>query len=95
MPGLTAHSRECPDPPINIDPGRMSGAPCFAGTRVTLDTLFFHLESGGTVDSFVEGYEWIPREQVVAVVDVAREMMMDAGALEQRLQRKTRGIDIE
>jgi hypothetical protein len=29
-----------PEAPIWVDPGRLSGAPCFKGTRVPVDSLF-------------------------------------------------------
>ena len=67
--------------PIDSIPGKLGGFPCFAGTRVTIDMLFLHLEGGGTVDSFVKDYIHIPREQAVAVLDRARTVMTDERAL--------------
>jgi uncharacterized protein (DUF433 family) len=40
---------------IWVDPGRMSGVPCFAGTRVPVQMLLDHLKHGETVDDFLEG----------------------------------------
>lgn len=34
------------DLPVWIDPDRMSGVPCFYGTRVPVESLFTNLESG-------------------------------------------------
>ncbi|HBB86923.1 MAG TPA: hypothetical protein DC047_04855 [Blastocatellia bacterium] len=31
---------------VNVNPNRMSGAPCFTGTRVPISHLFEILESG-------------------------------------------------
>jgi uncharacterized protein (DUF433 family) len=62
--------------PIQIDPDILSGAPCFAGTRVPVDTLFDLLERGRTVDYFLEGFPTVRREQVVAVLDLARERVV-------------------
>jgi uncharacterized protein (DUF433 family) len=42
--------------PISIDPEVMSGAPVFRGTRVPVRILFDHLETGETVDDFLEGF---------------------------------------
>jgi len=33
---------------VNIDPERMSGAPCFTGTRVPIAHLFEYIENGET-----------------------------------------------
>ena len=38
-----------------IDPERMSGAPCFARTRVPVQLLLDHLKHGETIDDFLEG----------------------------------------
>jgi uncharacterized protein (DUF433 family) len=39
-----------PEVPIWVDPQRLSGAPCFKGTRVPVDSLFTNLESGLSLD---------------------------------------------
>jgi hypothetical protein len=39
-----------PEVPSWVDPERLSGAPCFKGTRVPLDSLFTNLESGLSLD---------------------------------------------
>jgi uncharacterized protein (DUF433 family) len=45
------------------------GAACFAGTRVTVQTLFDHLEAGYTIDGFLEQFPTVRREQVVQLLD--------------------------
>jgi uncharacterized protein (DUF433 family) len=37
---------------VNINPERMSGAPCFTGTRVPVEFLFEHLEKGEPSTNF-------------------------------------------
>jgi hypothetical protein len=42
-----------------VDPVRMSGIPCFAGTRVPVQALVDHIEGGSTLDNFnnmIESY---------------------------------------
>lgn len=56
---------------INIDPEIMSGAPVFRGTRVTIKTLFDYLEHNKTVEDFLEDYDWVRREQVHSVMELA------------------------
>jgi uncharacterized protein (DUF433 family) len=51
----------------------MYGAPCFAGTRVTVQTFFDHLEGGYTIDGFLEQFPTVHREQVVRLLDALRE----------------------
>jgi uncharacterized protein (DUF433 family) len=58
-------------PFISVDKGRMSGEPCFKGTRVPIQTLFDHLRAGDPMSEFLEGFPDVPRDQAVAVVDLA------------------------
>ena len=48
----------------------MHGEACFAGTRVTVQTFFDHLEAGYTVAGFLEQFPTVRREQVIALLAV-------------------------
>ncbi len=39
---------------VKIDPEIMSGAPCFAGTRVPIQNLIDYLEGGESIEDFLE-----------------------------------------
>jgi uncharacterized protein (DUF433 family) len=58
-------------PFVSVDKGRMHGEPCFAGTRVPVQTLFDHLRAGDPIEAFLEGFPDVPRDQAVAVIDLA------------------------
>ncbi|HQY88963.1 MAG TPA: DUF433 domain-containing protein [Tepidisphaeraceae bacterium] len=45
-------------------PTKMSGAYVFKGTRVPVVALFENLESGATVEEFLEWFPGVTREQV-------------------------------
>ena len=51
----------------------MHGAPCFAGTRVTVQTFFDHLEAGYTIDKFLEQFPTVPRDQVTRLMAALRD----------------------
>jgi uncharacterized protein (DUF433 family) len=53
---------------------RLSGAPCFAGTRVPVDSLFTNLESGLSLDECLDCFPDVTREQAVAVLDYAHKL---------------------
>ena len=38
---------------VSVNPERMSGVPCFTGTRVPISHLFEFLENGETLDEFL------------------------------------------
>ena len=61
--------------PIKIDPEIMHGTPCFAGTRVPVKILFDYLTHGDTIDFFLEQYPTVTREQVIAVLDLASDVV--------------------
>ncbi len=52
------------DPIVTTNPRVMHGAPCFAGTRVTVQTLFDHLRGGYTIDGFLEQFPTVNRRLV-------------------------------
>jgi uncharacterized protein (DUF433 family) len=60
-----------------VDPGRVSGAPCFAGTRVPLQCLFDHIEGGDTLEQFLEAFPGVTRAQAVAVLEQSRRELFD------------------
>jgi uncharacterized protein (DUF433 family) len=58
-------------PAVERHPQRMGGAWVFRGTRVEVKALFENLESGASVDDFVEWFPGVMRAQVLAVLDHA------------------------
>lgn len=56
---------------------RMSGAPCFAGTRVPVQNLFDHLEASDTIDDFLQGFPGVTRTQAIAVIELAAAGLLD------------------
>ena len=65
---------------IKIDPEIMSGAPCFAGTRVPIQNLIDYLEGGDSIEDFLEGFPTVSREQVVAFLEEAKDRVLAAVA---------------
>jgi uncharacterized protein (DUF433 family) len=60
------------DPIVSTNPDIMHGAACFAGTRVTVQTLFDHLEAGYTIDGFLAQFPTVRREPVVQLLEALR-----------------------
>jgi uncharacterized protein (DUF433 family) len=61
---------------ISIDPERLSGEPCFAGTRVPVKTLWDHLEAGDSLEVFLEDFEGVTREQAIAALELAKNSLL-------------------
>jgi uncharacterized protein (DUF433 family) len=58
---------------LSRDPKIMSGALCFTGTRVPVQTLFDYLQAGSPLDEFLENFPTVSREAAIAVLEVAKE----------------------
>jgi uncharacterized protein (DUF433 family) len=52
---------------------RVSGAWIFRGTRIPVKALFENLESGATVEQFVEWFPGVTIDQVAAVLTFAEQ----------------------
>ena len=44
----------------------MGGTPVFSGTRVPVQALLDYIEGGESIDSFLEGFPSVTREQILA-----------------------------
>jgi uncharacterized protein (DUF433 family) len=62
-------------PLIWINPGRMSGAPCFYKTRLPVDSLFENLEDGISLDEYADVFG-ISREKAAAILEYAKVKML-------------------
>lgn len=62
--------------PITYDPEILAGTPCFTGTRIPIENLFDYLARGRSLDYFLEQFPSVTREQAAAVLDMAREVLL-------------------
>lgn len=60
---------------INIDPEILGGTPVFFGTRVPIKNLFDYLESGESIDFFLDDFEGVQREQVIKVLEMSQKLI--------------------
>jgi uncharacterized protein (DUF433 family) len=61
---------------IQSDPDILGGTPVFVGTRVPVQSLFDHLESGDSIDDFLEGFPSVKRDQVITVLEQSCEKLL-------------------
>jgi uncharacterized protein (DUF433 family) len=78
---MTAEQKSKLNPVVWIDSGRMSGAPCFAGTRVPVQMLLDHLKQGETIEDFLEGAPSVIREQAELFLDLASRQLIECVSL--------------
>ncbi len=62
---------------VHSDPEIMGGTPVFVGTRVPLQNLIDALESGESIDDFLEGFPTVTRAQAIAVIEAGQLKMLE------------------
>ena len=55
---------------INIDPEILGGTAVFLGTRVPIKNLYDYLETGETIDSFLEDFHGVTKEKVIKILEI-------------------------
>ena len=60
---------------INIDPEILGGTPVFFGTRVPIKNLFDYLETGDTIEIFLEDFEGVGRNQVIQILEMSQKLI--------------------
>ncbi len=63
-------------PVIHSNPNILGGTPVFVGTRVPVQALLDYLEGGESLDTFLDHFPSVDREQAVAVLELAKKMLI-------------------
>ncbi len=56
---------------ISKDSEVLGGQVVFKGTRVPVESLFWHLEKGISLDEFLADFDTVTKEQAIAVLEIA------------------------
>ena len=59
---------------INIDPDILGGTPVFYGTRVPIKNLFDYLESGDSIEIFLDDFDGVTKSQVIKVLETKHNL---------------------
>jgi uncharacterized protein (DUF433 family) len=60
---------------VQSDPAILGGTPVFAGTRVPVKNLLDYLAAGDTLERFLDHFPSVTREQAVAALEIANELL--------------------
>jgi uncharacterized protein (DUF433 family) len=60
---------------MSRDPEVMSGALCFTGTRVPVQSLFDYLEGTSSLEEFLQDFPSVSRDAAVAVIEDAKSRL--------------------
>ncbi len=60
---------------INIDSEILGGTPVFFGTRVPIKNLFDYLETGDSIDTFLEDFDGVSKDQVLRLLEMSKRLI--------------------
>ncbi len=60
---------------ITADKEIQNGTPVFKGTRVPVQTLFWHIESGVTMDEFIEDFPSVSKQKAINLLEVSNHFL--------------------
>ena len=73
---LAEQTRLSVDKLITCDAEIMSGTPVFKNTRVPIKNLLDYLETGESLDEFLEDFPSVSRKQAVQILELATEVLL-------------------
>jgi len=71
---------------LTRDKDILGGTLVFTGTRVPVDTLIAHIKAGDSLEKFLDDFPSVSREQAVAFLELAQELVIQE-ALDARSAR--------
>jgi uncharacterized protein (DUF433 family) len=60
---------------INIDPEILGGTPVFNGTRVPIKNLFDYLETGDSIEAFLQDFDGVRKDQVIRLLEMSQKLI--------------------
>jgi uncharacterized protein (DUF433 family) len=60
---------------ITVDPRIFNGKPIVRGRRLAVEHVLAMLAAGDTIETLLEGYPWLEREDVLACLEYAQRMV--------------------
>ena len=63
---------------ITTNPEILSGTPVFKGTRVPVKNLFDYIETGETLETFLEDFPSVKKAQAIALLEEAEKYLTHA-----------------
>ena len=68
------------DAVVWVDPDRLSGSPCFKGTRIPVQMLIDHLVAGFSLDEFLDTVPSLDRSQAQRFLELAGDFIKECAS---------------
>jgi len=73
---------------ISINKEVLSGTPVFQGTRVPIKNLFDYIETGNTLEKFLEEFPSVSREQAISLMELAENILISNALIYEDIDRR-------
>ena len=73
---------------ISVNPEILSGIPVFQSTRVPIKNLFDYIESGNTIEKFLEEFPSVRKEQVISLMELAENILISNARIYEDIDRR-------
>ncbi len=73
---------------ISVNPEILSGMPVFQGTRVPIKNLFDYIETGNTLEKFLEEFPSVRKEQVISLMELAENILISNARIYEDIDRR-------
>ena len=60
---------------VTVDPGIFGGKPIIRGHRLAVEHVLAMLAAGDTIETLLEGYPWLERDDVLACLEYAKRLV--------------------
>jgi uncharacterized protein (DUF433 family) len=67
---------------VEKDPARLGGEPVFRGTRVPVKSLFDHLSAGDSLETSLDDFPGVTRDQALTVLELAQPLILQLVGIE-------------
>ena len=81
IPKIKLVNLNMPTKVINIDSEILGGTPVFNGTRVPIKNLFDYLETSETIETFLNDFDTVKREQVLKVLQLSKKLIQSSSEI--------------
>jgi uncharacterized protein (DUF433 family) len=62
---------------ITVDKEIQSGTPVFKNTRVPIKSLFDYISTGESIETYMEDYPYVSRQQIDNVLGLAGKLLLE------------------
>ena len=66
---------------INIDKEILGETPVFNGTRVPIKNLFDYLETGDSIDAFLDDFPSVKRERIIKLLEFSEQITIKSSEI--------------